>query len=484
MQLFEILLLSISTIYLGFHLFSQKTIEPKYISGVLILVLLVHLLVEGYRWQMIPAYLLWVIAFISGLRRSKKSSRTFIKVSKCIGLSLLLIIAIFLPSVLPVFDLPEPEGPYSVGTRDILLELNREEVITEEEDDKRKLMVKVWYPSSDREGEIDPYIDQGGRHGFAQKYGLPNSTFNYLDKVDTHVYRNADVAEGKFPVLVFSHGYNSKDNNYYALLSQIVSEGYVVFAVNHTYESTGSTFPDGSETYFNYEYAREIEQGTWEDMEPVVAAFKEDLSFKDRHPIVKKGLKNYFVREMLERWSKDLTGVVDNINSWNTSGFFKAKLDTDNIGVFGHSRGGGAAGETLLTDKRIKAGANVDGVQWGRIVDSAFEDPFLYISADWPEDKEDLNAHAYINKSRSIFYEARILNTGHSNFMDIPFMIPLEMLSEAGEIEPEVGIEITSRLITSFFDKHLKNKEVDFNLLASEYGLLNLKTYKGELVNN
>lgn len=137
----------------------------------------------------------------------KKSSRTFIKVSKGIGLSLLLIIAIFLPSVLPVFDLPEPEGPYSVGTRDILLELNREEVITEEEDDKRKLMVKVWYPSSNREGEIDPYIDQGGRHGFAQKYGLPNSTFNYLDKVDTHVYRNANIAEGKFPVLVFSHGY-------------------------------------------------------------------------------------------------------------------------------------------------------------------------------------------------------------------------------------------------------------------------------------
>ena len=130
MQLFEILLLSISTFYLGFHLFSQKTIEPKYISGVLILVLLVHLLVEGYRWQMLPAYLLWVIAFISGLRRSKKSSRTFIKVSKGIGLSLLLIIAIFLPSVLPVFDLPKPEGPYSVGTRDILLELNREEEIT------------------------------------------------------------------------------------------------------------------------------------------------------------------------------------------------------------------------------------------------------------------------------------------------------------------------------------------------------------------
>ena len=63
-------------------------------------------------------------------------------------------------------------------------------------------------------------------------------------------------------------------------------------------------------------------------------------------------------------------------------------------------------------------------------------------------------------------------------------MIPLEMLSEAGEIEPEKGIEITSRLITTFFDKHLKNKDVDVDLLNSEYELLNLKIYKGELVNN
>lgn len=481
MQLFEILLLSTSIIYLGFDLFSQKIIATKYISGVLLIVLLLHFLLEAYRWQMIPVYLIWLIAFITGLRRSQKKPGTIIKVLKGFGLTLLLALGIFFPSVLPVFDLPQPRGPYTVGTRDILLELDREEVITANESDRRKLMIKVWYPSLEKEGEMDPYIDKGGRHGFALKYGLPESTFNYLDQVNTHVYRNLNIADEKFPVLIFSHGYNSKANNYYALLSQIVSQGYVVLAVNHTYESTGSTFPDGSETYFNYEYARKIEEGTWEDMKPVVAAFKEDLSFKDRHPIVKKGLKNYFVREMVERWAKDLTDIVDHIDSWNTSGFLKAKLDTDKIGVFGHSRGGGAAGETLLTDKRIKAGVNIDGVQWGRIVETSFEDPFLFISADWPEDKEDLNSHAYINKSRSVFYEARILSTGHSSFMDIPFMIPLEALSEAGDIEPETGIEISSKLITAFFDRYLKNKKVDIDLLASEYDLLNLNSYKGEL---
>tara|TARA_R100001143_G_C3361089_1_gene135906 strand:+ start:1977 stop:3431 length:1455 start_codon:yes stop_codon:yes gene_type:complete len=480
MQLFEILLLSTSIIYLLINLFVQKSIERKYVLGVLIVFLLLHLLIDGYRWQMIPTYLIWLIAWITSIRRSENRSSTLVKVFKGIGLTLLLVIGIFLPSVLPVFDLPEPEGPYTVGTKDIFLKLDREEIITEDDTDKRKLMIKVWYPSHDSDGHLDPYIDEGGRHGFAQKYGLPNSTFNYLDKVNTHVYRDATIADEKFPVLIFSHGYNSKANNYYALLSEIVSHGYIVFALNHTYESIGSTFPDGTKTFFDYQYAQKIESGTWEDMEPVIASFNEGLSFEDRHPIVKKGLKNYFVRDIVERWAEDLTGVVDQIDTWNNSGFFEGKLDITNIGVFGHSRGGGAAGETLLTDNRIKAGANIDGVQWGRIVDTSFEDPFLFISADWPEEKEDLNSHAYIHKSKYVFYEARILNTGHSSFMDIPFMIPMEMLNQAGDIEPEMGIEITSKLVTSFFDKHLKNKEVDFSLLDSKYDLLNLSSYKGE----
>lgn len=111
-------------------------------------------------------------------------------------------------------------------------------------------------------------------------------------------------------------------------------------------------------------------------------------------------------------------------------------------------------------------------------MDTCFQDPFLFISADWPEDKEDLNSHAYINKSRSVFHEARILNTAHSNFMDIPFMIPLEILSEAGEINPDRGIKIMARLVTGFFDRYLKNRDVDFNSLASEYEHLELISHK------
>lgn len=482
MQHFELLLIVTTSVYIGFNRIINKNLKKPYVISLLIVVAVIHLLFGGYRWQMIPAYVIWLIALITALKGPTQRPSTMVVIFKSIGLLILLAPAILLPSILPVFELPQPTGAFTVGTKDIHLELDREETITADTKDKRSLMIKVWYPSTEAGGEQDPYVDIAGRNGFAQKYGLPPSFLNYLDKVETHVYRNIQIANEPFPVLIFSHGYNSKANGYYALLSEIVSHGYVVFAINHTYESTGTTFPDGTEAYFDYEYAQRIESGTWEMMEPVIEAFKSDLSFEERHPIVQKGLTTYFVKDMVERWAQDILDVVNKLDAWNTTGFFKGKLDVSKVGVFGHSRGGGAAGHSLLINDRIKAGANLDGVQWGQIVDTIFQQPFLFLSADWPENHEDLNQHAYINKSNSFFYEGMIRQSAHSNFMDIPFMIPLQALSQAGAIDPGLAIEIASKVVTSFFDKHLKRKDIDLNTLNAEFEQLDMNIFKGDSI--
>jgi hypothetical protein len=433
---------------------------------------------------MIPAYFLWLIALITALLQSGRKSSTIVRIIKTLGLLVLLAVSIILPSVLPVFDLPPSTGPYTVGTTDIFLEFDREEVITTDESDYRSLMIKAWYPSKETSEEKDPYIDKGGRNGFAQKYGLPPSMLNYLNKIETNVYRDITISDETFPVLIFSHGYNSKANGYYALLSELVSQGYIVFAINHTYESTGTTFPDGTVKYFDYAYAGQIESGTWEIMEPTIEAFKNGLSFQERHLVVQKALTTYFVKDMVERWADDMVDVVNELDVWNHAGFFKDRLDLSNVGVFGHSRGGGAAGESLLIDDRIKVAANVDGVQWGQIVDTVFQKPFLFLSSDWPADHANLNQHAYVNKSTSVFYESTILQSGHSNFMDIPYMIPLKSLSQAGDIDPDLAIEITSKVLTSFFDKHLKDKDLDLSLLSSDYEMLKFSIFKGDSLNS
>ena len=480
MQNLEVLLLIASSAYIGFFRPINKNLNKLYVLGLLVLVLAIHLVFNGPRWQMIPAYILWLIAIITAMMQSGRKPAIILRVLKITGLLVLLALSIALPSALPVFDLPQATGPYTVGTMDIHLELDREEVITADKTDSRSLMIKAWYPSDENGGEMDPYVDPAGRHGFAQKYGLASSMLNYLDKVETNVFRNIQMADGNFPVLIFSHGYNSKANGYYALLTELASHGYVVFAINHTYESTGSTFPDGTLKYFDYAYASQIESGTWETMEPVIEAFQSGLSFEDRHPIVRKGLTTYFVRDMVERWANDMVDVVNELDAWNNAGFFEGKLDLAHVGAFGHSRGGGPAGEAMLTDSRIKAAANIDGVQWGQMVDTVLQKPFLFLSADWPAEHENLNQHAYVNRSTSVFYEGIVLQSGHSNFMDIPFMIPVRALSQAGDIDADLAMEITRAVVTSFFDKHLKNKAVDLNALNREYEMLKMNVFIGD----
>lgn len=131
-----------------------------------------------------------------------------------------------------------------------------------------------------------------------------------------------------------------------------------------------------------------------------------------------------------------------------------------------------------MTNNRIKAGANLDGLQWGNMVVSKLNQPFLYLSADWPTEHENLNEHAYINKSKSYFYEGLIKNSAHSNFMDIPLMIPFQKLSQASSINPYLSLRITNELLVAFFDKHLKNEENDLEKINETYSDLDLTIYK------
>ena len=61
--------------------------------------------------------------------------------------------------------------------------------------------------------------------------------------------------------------------------------------------------------------------------------------------------------------------------------------------------------------------------------------------------------------------------------MDVPFMVPLQALSQAGEIDPDLAIEITRELTRSFFDRHLKEGDVDIESLATKYDMLEMEVY-------
>lgn len=463
MRIFEIVLLIICTIF-PFYI-STKGYRLNKKSPLIIIggVIIIHFIFEGYRWQMIPTYLITIIlAWCLYKEHPFFNGGWFRKTISGIAFIILLVFGWGFPYILPVFNLPTPTGKYSVGSQYIHLKTNQDEIITSEAGDKRELMIKVWYPATLNNEKKESYLNEGDRVSFALKHGLPKTTFNYLDNVKTHTYDSSSVTKGKFPVLIFSHGLYSKASGYYALIEEIVSHGYIVLNINHTYESTGTLFPDGKIKFFNSEYDRkhnnqDMAETVWNAMQNYNKAKTPEEQYAAVHDLI----LNYYGAEITERWSKDISLVIDELKKWNTSTFLAQHLDTTKIGVFGHSQGGAAAGQALLDDDRIIAGVNVDGMQWGEMIDTMMMKPFALMSSDWDSSHPNLNVHAYHNGSSSDFYSAKILNSGHSNFMDIPLMINLPFINEAGTINPNRAYKITSKILLQFFDMYLLDKHAN-----------------------
>lgn len=485
MRILEIVLLVVATILPFVKRRMALKVQAHYLLISLAALLVLHLFIEGWRWQMIPAYFLtgilaWRVRVVDVTHSVRLS---FIRIVGYMGLLIMIILGWALPSLLPVFTLPEPQGSYEVGTEYRYVLTDRDEHITEDPTDKRELLYKIWYPSEVAGAEKDEYLDYAGRSGFATKYGLPPNALNYLKRVKTHVYQNTPVAKGTFPVLIFSHGYGSNAAGYYAFLTELASQGYIIINMNHTYESLGASFPDGRVAYFDFDFQRKISEGSMPEINQLIKAFQDSLSYEERHPIVKKAVMNYFESKSIARWTTDMIETIDLLEVWNTSGPLAGSMDLEKLGVLGHSNGGGAAGTIPLIDKRVKAAANIDGISWGNVIDTTYQIPFLYVSADWPAEHQDVNSHVYINKSTDYFYETKLLQSGHPNFMDIPFMIPIPEVTGTGVIDPYHGIAIVSSLVTSFFDKHLKgDANASLELLGERHELLEMTVHRGDSI--
>ena len=341
------------------------------------------------------------------------------------------------------------------------------------------LTASTWFNQSFQKRK-EAYLNEGDRISFAAKYGLPASIFNYLDYTKTNTFIKPKVADEKFPVLIFSHGSYSKASGYYAIIEEIVSYGYIVININHTYESTGTLFPDGTLKLYNQEYDKKyvsnqkMAELAWKMQQDYTNAKNEE----ERFIASDFALKNYIPGTISKRWSKDISSVINELENWNTNSFLANQINTFKIGVFGHSQGGTSVGQVILDDKRVSAGVNLDGVQWGNMIDTLVTKPFLNISADWKHPHPNYNKYAYRNGGKEVFYEAKIKNSGHASFMDIPLMINVPTLNEAGTISPDEAYKIINETVVSFFDNHLKNKQNDLLKLKEKYSSLEIEIKK------
>ena len=153
--------------------------------------------------------------------------------------AILLLSSLAAAQVQPSF--PKPSGPFDVGRLEVdVTDASREEGFTDDRTDRRRLLVSLDYPAA---------VPAGGKHA---AYGTPELTavwpfFNEERRVWLSPgYAGVPVADGRFPVLVFSPGVGNLTLYYSSLLYEIASRGFVVAAIWHPYSTEVVAFPDGT----------------------------------------------------------------------------------------------------------------------------------------------------------------------------------------------------------------------------------------------
>lgn len=114
----------------------------RFLPAAALILTLIHLGVEDYRWQMIPIYVLTSVLGISALIRIRSSTDW-----KPLGSFLtfiLLAISTAFPILLPVPSIPAPDGPYQVGTAIYELTDPARRELYSGRDEARRFQVQVW----------------------------------------------------------------------------------------------------------------------------------------------------------------------------------------------------------------------------------------------------------------------------------------------------------------------------------------------------
>lgn len=250
---------------------------------------------------------------------------------------------------------PAPTGQSVVGTRVLeVVDSSRKDPYVATRN-SRELAVRLWYPVSTHSNEPCKPADYASPkvwEYFGELLKVP--TF----PVTTNSCQNAVVAEGLHPVVVFTPGLTATFTDYTFLMEDLASRGYIVAAVNHTYEATAVEFSDGR-------LARSVvgsHLGGTVPRSPREARFAVDARLKD---------------------IKFVLGQIARLNGAR-KGPFAGRIDLSKIVVAGHSLGGLTALLVNQSDPRVKGAILLDPV-FPEVLPGPTNKPILLLGADRKE---------------------------------------------------------------------------------------------------
>jgi predicted dienelactone hydrolase len=436
------------------HLFGRPARQSHiwYFTLTIFAVLLLHFVIEGWRWQMIPLYALTlVLTALPFLGIDIKPPASYLTL-------FLLALSTALPILLPVPVIPVPNGPFPIGTRIYeLTDTSRAELYSGEEE-ARRFQVQVWYPSeAGSSSQRAPWMANADI--FAPSISqdilnLPPFFLDHLALVKVPAYKDAAVnssGEG-FPVILFSHGWNGFNAQNTGQALHLASHGYAVVGVQHTYGAVITVFEDGMVAKNN---PSALPDGAPNDEYEAAA------------------------RKLADQWAGDLGFTLDFLEEQNgdVNSPFYGHLDLGSVGVYGHSTGGGAVIQFCGTDARCRALLGQDPFMRPvsqEVLEDGISQPTLFLfSQRWADDLNSRNNQLFdpfYERSSETHGALSIDGTAHYDFSDLPLLSPLApQLGLKGPINGKRVTVILNDYLLSFFDMTLKGIKTDLFEKVSPY---------------
>lgn len=272
---------------------------------------------------------------------------------------------------------------------------------------------------------------------------MPGFLLDHMTLMKSNAYANAPAAgpEGlRYPVVLYSHGWTGFRTIASNQIEAIAAAGFIVIAPDHTYGAAGTLAEDGSVILNN----------------PKAMPAKDD-------PHRQEGIE-----KLVDSFAGDLQYLLDTLpklDSGEVPSPLKGRFDLMNIGVFGHSTGGGAAVELAKDEPRIKAMVGLD--IWCEPVSPQLRDkprdiPFASIrSQDW-HDHRDVDRqilHEIMGTFSGPKYDLYLAGSRHGDFTMVPLISPFVRYlvpSQRGTTPAQDATDAVDSFLAAFFLQYLK----------------------------
>lgn len=447
--------LEIALVVLTFTKWSEKSAFLRNRTAVtavefILLLLMVVLPTTYLKWRFIMALVVlgvrFVLAGISFLVKRKKVQGDVKKSSRiiCSVLAVILMAFSLVPSfVFANYNGLEVTGEYEVKeTNAILIDSNRLDEF-ENDGSNREVPVHLYYPETG----------------------------------------------GEFPLVIFSHGAFGYYQSNYSTYAELASNGYIVAALDHPHHAFFTKDSDGNMVLVDMEFITNA------------VDFANLYMMTDEEAFA-------LSQEWMKLRTDDMNFVLDTIKNANESGKLSeafctenetdvlnviSAINTDKIGLMGHSMGGATAVALGRSRTDVDAVIDLDGSMLSEIK-SVNNCEFEYVSepytvplldfrkeTDYNEIEQLSNMGTYkdnyeygfvavndyiVNNSengRSIVFK----NAGHMDFTDLPMFSPfLGSMLGTGDVDSEEFMYTVNGIVLNWFDYYLKD-EGSLNIKAT-----------------